>query len=216
MGLSLAGILWFAMAWLMQRFQAMRCPDATFFWASNQIATALQVVPLFFPAIGVGFLLAHWIASSLPAGISPLHPSGAPAARRADERRQTIRLSLIMLALTLPISFAASLCQFCLEPQAIHYQAAPWSGFRTYGWDEVSSVIATCHYRRGRSSGWTKQFIVTMRDGAAIDLMTWPAAALRAYPAIAQALRGQEFSFDASGVSPRCPELYLSILRRRP
>jgi hypothetical protein len=214
LGLSLAGVVWLAMAWLMQRFQAMRCPEATFFWASNQIATALQVVPLAFPAIAVGFWLAHWVASSLPAGLDRFHPTETP--RRADAQRQIIRLSLIMLALTLPVSFAASLRQFCLEPHGIAYQATPWSGFRTYGWDEVSSVTTTCRYRSGRRAGWTKQLIVAMRDGAAIDLMTWPAAAHRAYPAIAQALRGQEFSFDASGVAPRCPEPYLSILARRP
>jgi hypothetical protein len=211
LGLSLAGVAWFAMAWLMQRLQAMRCPDATFFWASNQIAIALQVVPLAFPAIAVGFL----IANTARVGLDRFHPSGTPGARRAGVGRQMIKLTLIMLALTLPISFAASLCQFCLEPQAIHYQAAPWSGFRTYGWEDVAWVTATCNYRRGRSAGWTKQFILAMRDGAAIDLMTWPAAALRAYPEIAQALHGQEFSFDASGVSPRCPEPYLSMLTRR-
>ena len=127
-----------------------------------------------------------------------------------------IKLSLIMLVVALPISFAASLCQFCLEPQGIVYQTTPWSGFREHGWDDVSSVTTTCRYRSGPRAGWTKQFIVAMRDGAAIDLMTWPAAALRAYPAIAQALHGHEFAFDASGVSPRCPEPYLDMLTRRP
>jgi hypothetical protein len=212
LGLSLAGVAWFAMAWLMRRFQAMRCPDATFFWASNQIATALQVVPLAFPAIGAGFL----IASSIRVGLDPIHPSATPSARRAVEGRQMIKLSLIMLTLALPISFAASLCQFCLEPQGIVYQANPWSGFREHGWEDVASVTTTCGYRSGPRAGWTKQLIVAMRDGAAIDLMTWPAAALRAYPAIAQALHGQEFSFDASGVARQCPEPYHSMLTRRP
>ena len=200
LGLAFAGLVWFAMAWLMQRFQAMRCPDATFFWASNQIATALQVVPLFFPAIGVGFWLAHWGASSLPAGLDRFHPTETP--RRAGEGRQMIKLSLIMLAVGLPISFAASLCQFCLEPQGIVYQTTPWSGFREHGWDDVSSVTTTCRYRSGPRAGWTKQFIVAMRDGAAIDLMTWPAAALRAYLPIVQA-RSTATSFSSTQAASR-------------
>ena len=55
-----------------------------------------------------------------------------------------------------------------------------------------------------------------MRDGAALDLMTWPAAALRAYPSIAEALHGQVFTFDAGGVARGCPQPYLGMLSRRP
>ena len=40
LGLALAGIAWTAMAWLTLQIQAMRCPVDTFFWASNQVATA--------------------------------------------------------------------------------------------------------------------------------------------------------------------------------
>jgi hypothetical protein len=198
------------MVWVMQRLQAARCPVGTFFWASNQAATALQVIPLALPALSVGFLIASWV---LPERLPQSRNPGAVAAR---ERRQMVKLSLILFALALPISLAASLCQFCLGPQAVAYQATPWSGFRQYGWEDVASVTATCHYRRGRYAGWMKQLIVAMRDDAAIDLMTWPAATVRAYPAIAEALRGHDFTFDAKGVAPRCPEPYLSILSRRP
>jgi hypothetical protein len=195
------------MAWAMLRLQAARCPAGTFFCASGQIATAVQIVPLFLPALGVGFLIATWLDASLPAGL---------IAHRAGDQAQMVKLCLILLALALPISWAGSLCQFCLGAQAIAYQATPWSGFRTYEWEDVASVTATCHYRRGRYAGWVKQLIVTMRDGASIDLMTWPAATVRAYPAIAEALSGHDFSFDAKGVAPQCPEPYLSILTSRP
>src|SRR5262245_25455636 len=60
-------------------------------------------------------------------------------------------MGLILLAL--PISIGASLCQFCLGPRSVAYQAYPWSGFRPYGWQDVSSVTATCHYRSGRYGG---------------------------------------------------------------
>ncbi len=209
LGLTLGGFAWFALAWVMQRLQAARCPDGAFFWASNQAATALQVIPLALPALSIGFLIASWV-------LPERSPQSGNPGTSARERGQMVKLSLILLAFALPISLAASLCQFCLGPQAIAYQAAPWSGFRQYGWEDVASVTATCHYRRGRYSGWTKQFIVTMRDGASLDLMTWPAATARAYPAIAEALHGHEFTFDAKGVAQQCPEPYFSILTRRP
>jgi hypothetical protein len=46
--------------------------------------------------------------------------------------------------------------------------------------------------------------------------MSWPSATVRAYPAIAEALRGHDFAFDATGVAPGCPEPYLGIMTRHP
>src|SRR5262249_55282949 len=79
------GIVWLAMAWAMQRFQALRCPDETFYSASNQLATALQVVPLFFPALGVGFLLASRVSEGFG-----FHPSGTrrPEGRHREPERK--------------------------------------------------------------------------------------------------------------------------------
>jgi hypothetical protein len=117
---------------------------------------------------------------------------------------------------TLPISVSASMCQFCLQPDEIAYQPYPWTGFRQYAWQDVSAVTLTCRYSRGRYYGWREQFILEMRDGAALDLMTWPTAAVHAFPSNAQALQGQEFRFDAAGVARGCPEPYLGMLSQRP
>ena len=57
----------------------------------------------------------------------------------------------------------------------------------------------------GRPTGWVKQLILTVREGASMDLMTWPAPAVRAYPAIAEALGGHYFTFDAKEVTPAVP-----------
>jgi hypothetical protein len=204
------------LALLTQQFQAARCPHDTFFWASNQVSTALQIVPLLFPALGVGFLTANWLIASIPGGRDFFNQSRKPGPDRIGEQRQLIKFCLMLLLVTLPISLSASLCQFCLQPHAISYQPYPWTGFRQYTWDDVSTVTATCRYSRGRYTGWRKQFILEMRDGAALDLMTWPTAAVRASPAIAQALRGHEFRFDAAGVALGCPEPYLGMLTLRP
>ena len=203
------------MAWLTLQFQAMRCPVGTFFWASNQVPTAVQIVPLFIPAIGVGFLAAHWIVGAIPGGRAFFNTKRKPGADDA-EQRMLVNFTLGSLLLILPVSLSASLCQFCLQPHAITYQPYPWSGFRVYAWQDVSSVTTTCRYTGGRNAGWRKQFILGMNDGATLDLMTWPAAAVRAYPEIAQALRGGDFSFDPSGVAPRCPQPYLDMLKKRP
>jgi len=215
LGLTMAGIAWIAMAWLTLRVQAMRCPVDTFFWASNQVPTMLQIVPLFIPAIGVGFLTANWIVGAAPGGRAFFNPVRRPGTDGA-ERKMLIKFSLGSLLLILPISLSASLCQFCLQPRAIKYQPYPWTGFREYAWQDVSAVTATCRYSGGRNAGWRKQFILGMNDGAALDLMTWPAAAVRAYPEIAQALHGLEISLNASGVTPRCPQPYLGLLTKRP
>jgi hypothetical protein len=43
-------------------------PKDTFFWASNKVPTALQIAPLLFPALGVGFLTANWFIAAIPGG----------------------------------------------------------------------------------------------------------------------------------------------------
>ena len=210
LGLALAGIAWLAMAWLLQRLQAFRCPKDAFFWGSGQVATALQIVPLFLPALGLGFLAANRIATSIPGG--PEFFNRKPGA--GPEQRQLIQFSLIALLATAPVSLGASLSQFCLTPSAVLDQS--WTGSRRYAWEDVSSVTATCRYSHGRYPGWRKTYVFQLRDGASLDLMAWPAAALRAYPSIAEALHGKDFRFDAGGVAPKCPEPYLGMLGRRP
>jgi hypothetical protein len=218
LGLTLAGLAWIAMAWLMQRFQATRCPDDTFLWASSQIATALQFVPLFFPSLAMSFLAANWVVASIPGApqFFDRFAAGKTDANYGRAQRPLIKFCLMLSALALPVSVGAGLCQFCLQPDAIVYQPDPWTGFRHYVWQDVAAVTTTCHYHGGRSAGWNRQFILTMRDGAAMDVMTWPAAAQRAYPALARALHGQAFSFDSSGVERGCPRRYLSMLTQRP
>ena len=107
LGLALAGLAWLAIAWGMLRLQAARCPADTFLCASGQIATAVQIVPLFLPALGIGFLIATWLGASLPAG--RIGSSDGKAERFSRGRSgANVKLSLILLALALPISFAAA------------------------------------------------------------------------------------------------------------
>jgi hypothetical protein len=173
-------------------------------------------VPLFFPALGVGFLTANWLVAAIPGGRDFFNQPRKPGPDRVGKQRQLIKFSLMLLLVTLPISVSASLCQFCLQPHAIAYQPYPWTGFRQYTWEDVSAVAATCRYSRGRFTGWRKQFILEMHDGPVLDLMAWPTAAIRASPSIAQALHGHEFRFDVAGVAPGCPEPHLGMLSHRP
>jgi hypothetical protein len=158
LGLTLAGVAWIAMALLTQQFQAARCPHDTFFWASNQVSTALQIVPLLFPALGIGFLTANWLIASIPGGRDFFNQSRKPGPDRVGEQRQLIKFCLMALLVTLPISLSASLCQFCLQPHAISYQPYPWTGFRQYAWEDVSAVTATCRCSRGATRGGASNF----------------------------------------------------------
>lgn len=86
LGLALAGVAWIVMAWMMQQFQAARCPQDTFFWASNQVPTALQIMPLLFPALGVGLLTANWLSASIPGGRKFFNQFRKPGRDRVGSR----------------------------------------------------------------------------------------------------------------------------------
>ena len=149
LGLALARVAWIAMALLMQQFQAAL--------STRHILLGVKPGPhgaanrtAFFPALGVGFLTANWLIAAIPGGRDFFNQARKAGPDRVGEQRQLIKFSLMLPLVTLPISVSASLCQFCLQPHAIAYQAYPWTGFRQYTWEDVSAVTATCRYSRGR------------------------------------------------------------------
>src|SRR5262249_61047571 len=128
-------------------------------------------------------------------------------------QRGLMRFSLILLLITLPISIAASLSQYCLLERGILYQVGPWSGLRSYSWSDVSKIETRCARSKG---AWSGSYVLIMRDGASFDVMTWPGSFGRAYPDMARALHGADFIFNSEGVGSGCAHANVDFLRRRP
>jgi hypothetical protein len=201
--------------WLLQRWQSLRCPANPLLVASGQGATILQIIPTAIASIGFGFLCVNWLAHLIP----PLRRFFDRDAERHNQpgyqrsQRGLMRFSLILLAIMLPVSIAASLSQYCLSEQGILYQARPWTGLRSYSWSEVATIETKCTRSKG---GWFGSYLLIMRDGASFDVMTWPRSFARVYPDIARALHGVAFTFNSEGVSRRCADANVEILLRRP
>jgi hypothetical protein len=198
--------------WIIRQLQSARCPSETFLDGAGQAGMVLQAVPIFLASIGCAFFAVNWLVHAMPLLREFSGQHGERAYRRLQ--RQVAKFSLVMAAIMLPIVAAASLTQYCLTPSAILYQPWPWSGLRHYSWQDVKEVETIC--TRGRRGGWEGSFFLVMRDGADFDLMAWPRSTVRAYPAIAHALNGVDFRFDATRVDPQCGVPFMGLLIQRP
>lgn len=208
-GLSIAAV------WILGRLQEARCPAGTFLVGAGQVAWVFKTVPTMLGSIGVGFVAVNWIAHSIP----PVRRFFDRDARRHGEpgyqaaQRGLLKASAVLLGITLPISLAASLSQYCLLDSEVLYQRWPWSGLHQYSWHNVRKIETYC--TRGKSS-WNASFLVVMDDGTQFDLMAWPRDMAQAYSEIARSLRDVDFAFDSSGVRPGCDVRFLGLLTHRP
>jgi hypothetical protein len=104
--------------------------------------------------------------------------------------------------------------QFCLTPNAILNQAAPWSGLKAFPWTRVKTVTTTCRpYQRDNT--WFGDYELTLDNGRDITLSSQTTVGLwePAYPLIARALHGHSFTFDRSRAETECP---LRMFTQRP
>lgn len=214
--LAFTGGIWAGLVRLIQQLQSARCPSGTFLFASSQIATIFQVVPIFFASMAFCFLAANWLTHLIgPVGNffdRDAERHGEPDYRTTQ--RGVLIFSAAVLAIVLPISIAASLCQYCLLGDEILYQPWPWTGLRHYLWRDVAAIETAC--RPSRTGSWNVSFFLIMRDGTRIDIMARPRALVHAYPEIVRALQDVDFSFDPRGVRPGCHVPYIELLTRRP
>jgi len=212
---AVMGAISFAATWMLQQWQLLRCPANAFLVASGPEATIFQIIPIMIASIGFGFLCTNWVAQLIPS-LRRFFDRDAerynqPGYQRSQ--RGLMRSSMIVLLVMLPISIAASLSQYCLLEQGILYQAGPWTGLRSYSWNDVAKVETRCARSKG---SWSGSYVSIMRDGASFDVMTWPGSFARAYPDMARALHDGKFIFSSEGVSRRCTHTNVGLLLQRP
>ena len=213
---ALAGIFWFGTVGLIFALQSARCSARTFYSDSPAPQHVFVYVPVLFLALPVVSFVYGQGAALLRSWQNPLEGEALrrqKAGFRSAQRRY-LKIFAIVLANTLPLSVGFSFCQFCLEPGSIAYRSWPWSDFHTYAWQDVASIKADC-YRGGRGS-WKASYVMTMRDGTAIDIMASQRDAARALPTVIRMLHDSDITFDAHLVSRNCGAYGAELLRRRP
>jgi hypothetical protein len=212
---GLTAIISVSAIWLIQQAQSARCPRDTFLAGSGQIATIFQIVPILLGSMPVSFLAINWFVHLLPASRDFFGRNARLHGEAGYSRAQAslAKLSLVVVAVALPISMASSSVQYCLTPHEILYQPWPLTGLRQYAWQDLATVETSCTRDRG---GWHGSLFLIMRDGASFDVMAWPKSLSRIYPKLVAALKDVDFTFDGSRVDPRCDSPYRNLLVWRP
>jgi hypothetical protein len=215
-GFAIALALWGAAVAALRLLQAARCPAATFFDTSPEVATLLMIVPLFFPAIPLGLAAANAMAYAIPPLRRALEQEANEAGSEPYSKSQSILLKMagVIAAVVLPVACVASLNQVCLTPNAIVANSEPWRPLVAHAWNEVIRIRTGCT-RTGKSS-WAGWYDLVLRDGREIELMDGVGDPSHARTRIAAALRHVAFTVDASHVSPRCGDPRVAMLRSPP
>jgi len=213
---AIAGAFWLGTVALIFALQSAQCPAETFYSDSPAPQHVFVYASLLFPAILIVSTVYGQGTALLQSWQSPLEGDALQhrKARLRRAHRRNLKIFTILLAIALPVSVGFSMCQFCLVPEGVLYRPSPWSDLHTYAWQDVASIETSCW--RGSRGSWHAGYIVTMRDGTAIDLMGSQREASRALPAVIHAMRDFDVAFDAHRVSRNCAAYGAELLRQRP
>lgn len=211
---ALIGLIWAGEIWGLTALQAARCPADSFLSVSPPLTAVVMTLATAFPAIGFGFVVANALVYAIPSARRFLDPGQVVGASYRTTQSGLLTISAWIAAVGLPLAFVASFNQACLSSQAIAYRPAPWAAMRKYDWSDVSAVTTTCtHTSKG---GWTGRYVLTLRDGARLDVMGGFGNVWKVRPQLWAALHGRSFSFDSTRVDPRCRLADVGMLLRKP
>ncbi len=153
----------------------LRCPSATFnAFGINPIGLVIAFIlaqMLFW--LCAGLMLASWILKQ-SIGSSAYHfryevPDNNLFCARYQKR--TLRVAIIAFSASLAIASFLSLDQYCLTPNGVLNQDAPWKGFHRYQWSDVRLVtIKSSYFSSSDSSYCQYNFTLGMSDGESIGV----------------------------------------------
>jgi hypothetical protein len=213
-GIGLGAAIALGIYFALLKLQANFCEPDAFLSGPTQLAEFALVLPWFIivPPLGIVLAMQAGILTRRALGVSakPL-PRNLTPRRSAKYRAASWAVAGVFVTLAL-ISLAALPSYFCAAASGVTLREAIWTDQKEYRWDDVRDVVTKCE-RSGRSQ--RSSFVLVTMDGNRIDLATNKGAFVAAYPQVAQALHGRNFTFLA--ISPEsCPSHLKAIFATHP
>ena len=126
--------------------------------------------------------------------------------------------SLVVALVTAPLAAwaipALIFDQYCLSDSGADIRSAPWAPMHHYGWETADAVSVYCQAGKG---GWVQRASVDFDRGKTLSMppMKDNAGWFSVYSRVTYHLHGHPIAFDASAVSPSCPQHERDILEAR-
>jgi hypothetical protein len=189
------------------------CPQYTFLVGT--VSQGLDAIVIFVAAVLV-ILLVRPYFNDLTARVKHRDES------TTDLPRGRFYAGLIAAGLFVPAYAWVCWSQYCATPDGLYVRRTPTQSLQRYGWEQVATIKTECQIGARRSA--ITAFKVTMADGERFDLVDGPSYWLwtpsksfpSAYPALARALHGRPFRFDAHDVLQSCPTPDRRLFANRP
>jgi hypothetical protein len=210
-GLVLIGLIAVGLALLFGRAQAALRPPEAFLWGSTNAGNIARVLAALFLALPLGMIGANLIAWSIPAVRHAIDQAASDYPRhqlKGATRDLTVAAAIIAVPSLIAAAWGIT-DFFYLTPSAVVVSAGPFATPRRYGWDQVEAIVATCRET-------TPSYMLSMRDGARVDLTEAGRMFDNVFPSLGHALKGRAVRFDASGVRDGCEAIYADKMRHAP
>ena len=199
--------LLFLSAWLSRQF----CPAEPFM--AGPLSDFGRLAATVAAAFALGYLMLRGLFLLVPRLV---RYAGYPSAYRRKPvpgswSATWLKFAALTAVIALPCLVANAASEFCLSPSGIAYRSAPWDESRRFRWDDVVAVQTWC--RRGTRGRWPAGYVLILRDGTSIDVMTAAPQLTTGFPRLVRALSGRHVAFDSSRVAADCGNAYAGALR---
>jgi len=199
--------------WLVEKLRLLSCPIGTFL--AGTMRQNFEELAIVMASLSITFLVRNWLVwhtPSLSRIFEVVPQNSAKKQRRAGRRLAQILLASLTLVMMV-IVVIGGLSDFCFSDSGMTIRSWPWTNTVNYSWDRVVGVTTSCSWGQRR---WNASYVLTLNDGASVDMLGGEPYVAQSYPALVRKLSGVNFSFNSSRVAPNCGHGDVALLRKRP
>lgn len=139
----------------------------------TRIGAILMFVPIIFPALAIGMMIANLIAWCIPRARRTFEKEarGIKGASFKEAMRSLAIASVILLFAVAPICLLGALNYFYVTAAGVHVNPLFSITERHYGWDAIRRIQTRCLAERRNLH---LNYILYMEDGTKVDLLNEP------------------------------------------
>jgi hypothetical protein len=164
------GLVWFVFVRILLLLQNKLIPTNTIFSNQTSLGAILLYIPPIFPAICLGLVVANILLWSIrPAReILDKEAEGTKGASFIDSTKGLLRLSIIFIIITTPISLLGVKGYFYILEDGIYICSLFHLKSKHYNWKDIEEIHTRCLLDRRNLD---LNYELVMKDGQTIDLM---------------------------------------------
>jgi hypothetical protein len=145
-------------------------PDDIIFSSYTTIGGALMFIPILFPSLGIGMMIANLLVWLIrPARVTlDKEAMGIKSTSFPEAMKGLAIVTVIMLIIVLPLNTLGVLNYFCITPDGVHIRPLFSIKEKHYAWGDIEQIRTRLLEKK---NNLYLNYILHMKDGREIDLI---------------------------------------------